>query len=382
MNIVDAILFQCRRQPPVAAICVPGQERGLISYRRLEHAIHNISRRLLSLGVAPGSIVAVSIKDAIFHAAMLLASARLGIVTLSVRDQIPSLQFKIDALITDARLPAAIDRVALADPSWMEGDGQPIERRHVPSTNENDVRRIVLTSGTTGEPKGAAISQRVLSGRIGWHLTMFGNRLPRCDRFYSDMPLSSMLGFQFLIYSLLRGGTMVFPGDRFDSTLLAIDEYKVQCLIAQPDGLELFARWFDTIPAYQSNLELILCAGVLSRSLSEYARSRICSHVSTAYETAEVGTSASASAHEIVGTPGAVGFVSPGAAVQIVDRSGRLLSLGGEGSIRIRSDYAADGYVGDPAETARVFRDGWFYPGDVGVLGTDDLLIVTGRGQS
>src|SRR5258705_8369975 len=98
MNIVDAILFQCRRQPPVAAICVPGQERGLISYRRLEQSIHNISRRLLSLGLAPGSIVAVNVKDAILHVAMLLAAARLGIVTLSVRDRVPQLPFKIDTL--------------------------------------------------------------------------------------------------------------------------------------------------------------------------------------------------------------------------------------------------------------------------------------------
>ena len=34
MNIVDPILYQCRRQPPAAAICVPGPGIGLISYRR------------------------------------------------------------------------------------------------------------------------------------------------------------------------------------------------------------------------------------------------------------------------------------------------------------------------------------------------------------
>ena len=128
MNFVDAILFQCRRQPPVAAICVPGQDRGLISYRRLEQSIHNISRRLLPLGLAPGSIVAVNIQDVIFHAAMLLALTRLGLATLSVHDGVPPLPFKIDALITDARPPAStVHRVAVADPSWMEGDGEAIE---------------------------------------------------------------------------------------------------------------------------------------------------------------------------------------------------------------------------------------------------------------
>jgi len=381
MNIVDAILFQCRRQPPVAAICVPGQDKGLISYRRLEQSIYNISRRLLSLGLAPGSIVAVNIQDAIFHATMLLALTRLGVATLTIHDGLPPLPFKIDALISDSRPPlSTIDRVALADPSWMEGDGQAIEPRYIPPTSENDICRLMLASGSTGTPTAVAISQRLLADRIGRHLTVFGNRLPRCDRFYSDMPLSTSLGFQFLIYSLLRGGTIVFPGERFDATLLAIEEYKVQCLIASPEGLEIFVRGFETIPAYQSCIELILCGGeALSASLSERVRSRICSHVVAAYGSVETGTAAAAAAHAIAGTPGAVGFVTPGTTVQIVDRSGTLLAPGQEGLVRIKSDCAVDGYRSSPKETAQSFRDGWFYPGDTGTLDAGELLVITGR---
>ena len=384
MNILDTILFQCRQQPPVAAICVPGQDGGLISYRRLERSIHNISRRLLSLGLRQGSIVALSIKDSILHAATLLALARFGVATLSVRDNVPPLPFAIDALICDSRLPlSTIERVALIDSSWMEGDGQPIERRHIPPIKDNDIFRLVMTSGTTGNSKAVAISHRLLSGRIGWHLTMFGNRFPRCDRFYSDMPLTTVLGFQMLIYSLLRGGTMVLPGDRFEATLQAIEDYKVQCMIAPPGGLELLSRWYDVIPSYQSNLELIVCAGdVLSSQLSSRVRSRMCSHLVAVYGSTEMGTTATAHAHAISDTPGAVGFVTPGAAVQIVDRSETVLPPGQEGLLRIRSDYAVDGYFGNPEETAKTFRNGWFYPGDIGRLGDDDLLMITGRDQT
>ena len=117
MNIVDAILFQCRRQPPVAASAYQGKTTSLISYRRLEQSIHNIGRRVLSLGVAPGSVVAVNIQDVIFHAAMLLALTRLGVATLTIRDSVPPLPFKIDGL--DYRYQVAGlggGRVALADP--------------------------------------------------------------------------------------------------------------------------------------------------------------------------------------------------------------------------------------------------------------------------
>ncbi len=386
MNIVDAILFQCRRQPPVAAISVPGQDRGLISYRRLEQSIHNISQRLLALGLLPGSVVAVNIQDAVFHAAVLLALTRLGLATLSIRDGVPPLPFKIDALIADASQPAsATDRVAVADPSWMEGDGQPVEHRHTPPTSGNDICRLILTPGSAGTPKAVAISQRLLSERIGRHLTVFGNRLPRCDRFYSHMPLATSLGFQFLIYSLMRGGTIMFPGERFDATLLAIEEYKVQCLMASPDGLETFVQGFATVPAYQSNLELVLCGGergeLLADSLSYEVRSRICSHVVAIYDSAEAGISAAAPAQGIAGIPGAAGFVTPGTALQVVDQSGSALPSGQEGIVRIKSHDAVDGYLGDAAETAQAFRDGWFYPGDTGTLDAEEMLVITGRMQ-
>jgi acyl-coenzyme A synthetase/AMP-(fatty) acid ligase len=383
MNIVDAILFQCRRQPPVAAICVPGQDRGLISYRRLEQSIHSISRRLLELGLPPGSIVAVDIADMILHAATLLAATRLGLATLSIRGGLPPLPAKIDALITDAKpAGAASDRVAVADPSWTEGDGEALEPRSIPAMREADICRLILTPGPNGAAKPVAVTQRQLSGRIGRHLTVFGNRLPRCDRFYSDLPIATALGFQFLIYSLLRGGTIVFPGDRFDTTLLAIEEYKVQCLLAASDGLETFVQGFAAVPAYQSNLELVVCGGaLLPDPLSYDVRSRICSHVVAVYDSAEAGISATAPAHAIAGVAGAAGFVTPGTTVQIVDGSGTVLATGQEGIVRIKSEDAVGGYLGDAAETRQAFRDGWFYPGDTGTLDADAMLVITGRGQ-
>ena len=127
MNIVDPILFQCRQQPPVAAICVPGADIGLISYRRLALFIHNISRKLTATGLRPGQLVAVSIEDQIFHIAMLLALARLGMASVSARGAArPPLP--VDGFITDKTLPAGVvDRLILADMSWTEGDGIPVD---------------------------------------------------------------------------------------------------------------------------------------------------------------------------------------------------------------------------------------------------------------
>ncbi len=382
MNIVDPILFQCRRQPPVAAMCVPGPGIGLISYRRLEQFIYNFTRRLHALGLPERSIVAVSIEDVIYHTVVVLALMRLGMITLSLREGNVALPFKIDALITDAKRPFAnIGRVIPVDLSWTEGDGRPPEPDLLPRTHEDDLCRLILTSGTSDTPKAIALSHKLLAARMARHGT-FGNRIANCSRIYSDIPISSSLGFQFLVYTLSRGGTAYFPGENFAATLRVIENYQVQCLVGSPGGFENLLRWFDTVPAYQSNVEVIFCGGdVLSRSLSERLRLRICSHVVTAYGSTEASMSAVAHAHEIAEAPRAVGFVTPGVIVQVVDSSGTPMSAGHEGQVRIRSEYAVNNYFGNPEEVKPAFRDGWFYPGDLGLMNTDGLLVITGREQ-
>jgi len=381
MNIVDPILFQCRRQPPAAAICVPGPGIGLISYRRLELLIHNITRRLHALTMAPRSVVAVQINDVIFHTAIVLALTRLGMITLSAREGSSSFPINVDALITNKSDSFAnVDHVIRADLSWTEGDGRPLEPHLLPHIDEDDLCRVILTSGTTDTPKAVALSHRLLAGRINRHLTVFGNRLANCSRIYSDVPLSSSLGFQFLIYALWRGGMAFFPGENFPSTLRALQDYRVQCLVGSPGGFENMLRWFETIPSYQSNIEVLFCGGdVLSRSLSERLRTRICSHLIAAYGSTETSMSAAAHAHEIADIPRAVGFVTPGVTVQIVDDSGTVLPPGEQGNVRVRSIYAVQSYFGHGVEFSKVFRDGWFHPGDFGTLSAENLLVVSGR---
>lgn len=92
--------------------------------------------------------------------------------------------------------------------------------------------------------------------------------------------------------------------------------------------------------------------------------------------------SAAARVHEIVDVPRAVGFVTPGVTVQIVDASGTVLPLGQEGHVRVRNEYAVGSYFGTPEDSGMVFRDGWFYPGDLGTLSTENLLTITGRKQA
>jgi acyl-CoA synthetase (AMP-forming)/AMP-acid ligase II len=384
MNIVDPILYQCRRQPPAAAMCAPGTAIGLISYRRLENAIHNVSRRLAAFNSPPGSVVGIVVDDPIFHVIVVLAAMRLGMAAVSLRENDAAPPIGIDAVIVDkdAAGAAAPSRVIAADPSWIEGDGVPLETHSGQHDDETALCRIILTSGTSNVPKAVPLSHELLARRMARHVH-FGNRLANCSRIYCDIPYSSSLGFQSIIHTLSRGGLAMFAGEDFASTLCAIQDYKIQCLISSPGGLENWLRLVDEKPSYQSDIEVLVSAGdVLSPSLSQRVRSRICSHLVSIYGSTECSMTAVANGHEIDHEPRAVGFVAPGVAVEIVDSEGRALRFGQEGEIRVRSEFAAGGYFRNPEESARVFRDGWFYPGDIGTLSAEGLLTVTGRRQA
>jgi acyl-CoA synthetase (AMP-forming)/AMP-acid ligase II len=78
------------------------------------------------------------------------------------------------------------------------------------------------------------------------------------------------------------------------------------------------------------------------------------------------------------GIEGGTGFILPGEIVEIVDDNGTVLPRGEEGIIRIRSDHIDRYFVPQP-EDANIFKDGYFFPGDLGKLMPDNLLVVTGR---
>jgi long-subunit acyl-CoA synthetase (AMP-forming) len=119
--------------------------------------------------------------------------------------------------------------------------------------------------------------------------------------------------------------------------------------------------------------------GVVSRSLSDHIRARMTPNFVCSYDVTEIGTVATAPAAMIADRPGAVGYVAPGVTVEVVDRNGCALAPGKDGSVRIRSRHAAIGYIGDAKASKSAFRDGWFYPGDIGFLTEDSLLVIVGR---
>ena len=380
MNIVDPILFHCKTQAPLVAMCAPGKGLGLISYGRLEQFILNIGRHARAQGLEAGDLVALFFEDRILHAAFILGLSRVGIGTLSPRDPEMPAALNVTAAISDKPYPFKnTRRTILADMRWTTGDGVPAEDSGT-TRNGADTCRIILTSGTTGDPKAVAFSHDMLVERIARHNWAFGSKVPECSRVFVDPGLGTAIGFLCWLYTLSRGGTVFFRGDDAIEMMQAMSLYRVQAMVGSPAALAEFVDCYEREPSFGTDLKVVLSVGgFLSRSLSERIRARLCSDLVACYGSTEANIVATAPAHAIAETPGAVGFVTPGVTVQIVDGSGRVLPVGSEGLVRIGGRFTVNGYMGGATEAQSAFRDGWFYPGDLGSLTADGLLVLSGR---
>ncbi|MEX2129189.1 MAG: class I adenylate-forming enzyme family protein [Xanthobacteraceae bacterium] len=381
MNIIEPILFQAKLNPEALALCAPGTQPGSVTYGQLERLMNNIARTALRAGLRRGNVVAVHLSDPILNMAASLALTRVGIITASPRGTSLPREAGVSAILTDSAARFEnVGRVIATDASWTIGDGKPLSDATAYHSRGDDLCRIVFTSGTTGKPKPVALSHRLVAERVARRYPIFGSQLPHLDRMYFGVGLGTALGFEFLIYLLWRGGAAFFPGQSAESAAQAFELYGVQSMLTSAHALASTLSFYEANSAFPCRLEHIICGGsLLPRELAERVQARMCSTLFCAYGATEVSVVAAASAETIRDVPGAVGYVTPGVSVEIVDESERPLAGRAEGLVRIRSPYNAEGYMGDQPETDKAFRNGCFYPADIGYLRDDGMLVITGR---
>ena len=381
MNVVEPILFQCKLNPLTPAICAPGSEISSVNYGTLEKYIHNAARAALQSGIAPGQTVAVFVRDNILHASLTYGLMRLGVVTVSLLSAKVPAAIHVDVILTDTPQRFTESATILnVDHAWIAGDGTPPDYAQIHRGHENDVCRIVLTTGSTGEAKCIEYSHKLLAERIAYYTCSKGPRYAHCPRFFCDLGIGTTAGFHFATSLLTRGATIYVLGDDPGDILQLFDLHKIQGMATSPYGLGEFLKYFEADSAFEVAFDHIICQGaLLSPTLSRRARLRMCQNLYSSYGSTETVTAAFGPASIIEAVPGAVGYVLPGVTVEAVDESGDALPGGRDGELRIRSPHMVTQYLGDPEATRTFFRDGYFYSGDIGHVTPEGLLVISGR---
>ena len=239
-------------------------------------------------------------------------------------------------------------------------------------------RTIILTSGTTGTPKGA---NREQVATIAPAVAML-ERIPyrTNETMVVAAPVFHSWGFGNALIGLLLGNTMVLER-RFDAeqTLALVARHRARVLVAVPVMLlrilELPAavrRKYDT-----SSLRLVPLSGSsLPGSLGPRFMNEFGEVIYNLYGSTEVGYVSIATPTDLRDAPGTAGTPLKGTIVKLLDAEGREVPRGSTGRIFVHSDLVFEGYTGGGSKEV---IDGLMSTGDTGRFDADGRLFVDGR---
>lgn len=379
MNVIDAIRHHARMRPYDMAVIHPA---GAANYLQLATVLSQLSVRLRSHGIEPGMTAAVYVSDPFLHLVLVLAAMLNGTRTVSAHpnyDPIPA-GLKVDAYLADRHLTFASTAPAvMVGPGWVT-EAAPVEGAPVlagPGFPEPDaICRLYTSSGTTGLPKVIGHSTANLEA-----MALRGLALEPLSRGpgLCMMWLSTIGGFGTAQSTLWHGTTLVLATAPLQ-VLRSINLYKVAFLRASPQQLQGLVDVVRGRPVRFPSLERIEVGGASTPTqVMLAARATLCPNVISIYGSTEAGLVAQAPASVMYAHPDAAGYVVPDVQVRIVDEAGKPVPPDTEGLIQVRTPSMVAEYVGDPDATAAGFKDGWFIPGDLGLLRADGLLLIRGR---
>lgn len=369
-RVFDAfIAYHARQQPERNAIVVPG---GSLTFAELDTMVDRFTRALGELGVEQDAVVSVRFANPVTHWIVLLALSRLGIASACAADPAASFRISDQAPAPDAAgaFHASPDWIASAS-SALVGPLRPARpARPAPGR----LGRVLLSSGTTGVQKRIPLSWALVDANVRNAVIAYGP--VGGGPWLLEPGIDTALGFTVTLAAWAAGHGVLFRGDwdlaavfvRSPPGLLGIVPAQLQRLLAQ------LPRRFGPLPA----MRLVVAGGLLPPDLARKARLRLTPDVRTVYGASECGAATIADAALLDEHPGAAGYPMPGVNVEVVDGEGQPVPGGAQGEVRIGSGRVAGRYLG-PEPDERAFRDGWFYPGDLGRLLADGLLLIDGR---
>ncbi|MFI0411150.1 AMP-binding protein [Actinomadura sp. 3N508] len=245
-----------------------------------------------------------------------------------------------------------------------------------PIAPEKTSRIIVMTSGTTGTPKGARhdLSISSLLPAALSHLM----RVPVRSGapIVVAPPLFHILGFAYATVGLGMGMPLVLSR-RFDArvTLDTIAACEAEALVAVPVMLQRILDLAE--PPVTPSLRVVVCGGsALHPHLSDAFMDRFGDVLVNVYGATETGWATIATPGDLRNAPGTVGKPSFRITVKILDEKGRELPAGETGEIYTGGGLRFAGYTGGGG---RRVRDGLTGSGDLGHFDAAGRLFIDGR---
>jgi acyl-CoA synthetase (AMP-forming)/AMP-acid ligase II len=363
------------------------------TYARLHQRVTRLAHALRGLGVRRGDRVGYLGPNHPAFLETLFATGALGaiFVPLNTRLAAPEISFQLadsgTALLvhgpSHAELVAATGTQAKTVEVGPEYEGllagaaaEPVDEPVAAS----DPCMIMYTSGTTGRPKGAALTH----ANITWNAVnvLIDHDLLADEVALVSAPLFHTAGLNMLTLPvLLKGGACVLvPAFDPEATFDLIERHRVTFMFGVPTMFQQVARsprWAD---ADLSSLRLLTCGGapVPPALIAAYQERGLTFLQGYGMTEAAPGTLFLDAAHAVskAGSAGVPHFFSD---VRVAGPDLAEVEPGEIGEVIVRGPHVMPGYWGLPEETAKVFTDGWFHTGDAARTDPDGYVFVVDR---
>ena len=370
--IQEYLAFRARLSGQATAVVTPERQ---LTFAELRDRVRAVSAHLRQLGLPSDSVVVTCIADKALDWVLTLAIHHEGLVSCSNLGYTPLEGVDADWCFSDRQLshgdPA---RTTLVDWVWLEalpsalGDIQPKVFAETDAPT-----RLFLTSGTTGHRKAVALSDREHLGRVEARGSVF-----EPFKIFTPMPLGAGVGFNLALFALVRGAPL-YVAAAGDEALDLMARHGVESFVASPVQILGLLRSVSAKGARPASLSVVRSTGgPLSPELIRGVRERLGAVLVNEYGSTESGRSALCFVEDERSAVSS-GVILPGCVIEVVDEAERPLPLGEEGRVRVRTPYMAQAYEGNAEQSARYFRNGFFYPGDFGCLASDGQLQLVGR---
>ncbi|MDY6997689.1 MAG: acyl-CoA ligase FadD12 [Actinomycetota bacterium] len=391
------IAVSARRCPDQPALI---DELGVLSYRELDTRANAVAAALQRLATGVPRTVGIMCRNHRGFVDALAGAERVGadVLLLNTSFAGPALADVVarerpDVLIYDEEFGAAVEFAAELRPelvrivAWTDDPaGHPhtletLIARHAGQRPHRGGRRsrvVLLTSGTTGTPKGA----RRAAGGGGTEGPAILGRLPwRAEETtVVAAPLFHAWGFGQLIMGTMLSCTLVVRRT-FDpaATMELVDRYQATGLSVVPVMLDRIMELPEEVRNRFSGRSLRFVTAAGSRMRPDVVTAfmdRFGDVVYNNYNATEVGVIALAGPQDLRAAPDTAGTPMPGTEIRILDQARRSLPHGQVGAIFARTTTQFEEYTTGQVKDV---EDGFMATGDIGYLDAAGRLFVVGR---
>lgn len=398
MDLGEICRYWARWQPEAPAIVCGGRS---VTWAELDRRTDAIAAGLAERGISPGDRLGILGQNSVEWCELVVAGFKLGaaVVPLNIRLAPEELRYVIvhagcSAVAVDAELAPRYDTIAGDLGSCLrlrlegtDGEGPTVDDLAATSAglpaaeiDEAAAAVIAYTSGTTGRPKGATLSQRNLLALI--RLLGAAEGWTAATRTLLCVPLAFTGGIvNNFIATYGAGGTLVLERTFEPARALQLlTDERITAMIGVPVMWQGIADvdGFDTADLSRLTTAITGGAPVPEALLRTFQRKGVL--IRQAYGLTEATAL-------VAMLPPALATAKPKAAgrpvlhteLRIVDEDGTELPAGETGEILVRGPQVMAGYWGDDDATAAALAGGWLHTGDLGRLDEDGLLEIVDR---